>query len=104
MEPIPLSSALAEIRRELKIAKLTSDEELKLEVQEVELELTMDLGEVKRKDGGISLFNVVSFNGGKDENSANQHRIKLVLKPTFDEGDGGGPSTLNLSASEPIDD
>jgi hypothetical protein len=104
MEPIPLSSALAEIRRELKLARLTADEELKLEVQEIELELTVELGEAKRADGGLSLFKVVDASGGKDRSSANHHRVKLVLKPALDEGDGKGPSTLNRSASEPFED
>lgn len=103
MESIPLSSAVAEIRRELKIARLTTDKELKLELEEIELELTMELGEVKRKDGGVSLFNVVSFNGGKDTNSTNHHRIRLVLKPVIDPGGGGERTTADLSASETID-
>lgn len=104
MNPIPLSEAVSEIREELKRALDAADDRLRLEVNDIELELTL---EISRKQGGgvkLSVLDILNLDGGADRNAVQHHRIKLSLSPKVVSGNGAKPRTLNLSAPEPIDE
>ncbi|WP_335991317.1 trypco2 family protein [Glycomyces sp. MUSA5-2] len=103
MDPIPLSEAVNELRKELKLALEQADDKLHLEVNEVELELSLDFS--RQRGGGLKLS--VPSLGGAEANAgsttARLHRVKLLLSPTLAAEDGGQPGVLNLSSEEPDD-
>lgn len=103
MEPIPLSAAVAEIRRELKIAVETADDHIALEVREVELELTLELGRHAGGAGGVAVLGV-SVDGDRSRSDVQLHRIRLVLHPTVvGSGRHEDSRTLRLSSIVPDD-
>jgi hypothetical protein len=97
MEPIPLSAAVAEIRRELKIAMLTADDQVALEVADIELELTLEISQNKAGGGGLSL-GVVQGKADANHTDSQLHRIKLTLHPKKDD------APLRLSDADIIDE
>ncbi|GAB3650652.1 trypco2 family protein [Glycomyces tarimensis] len=102
MESIPLSSAVAEIRRELKIALLSADDQISLEVKDVELELTLEIGRQTNGGGGIAILGVVDAKADNTRSGTQLHRIKLTLHPKLKTSDAGS-APMNLSDSEPYD-
>jgi hypothetical protein len=84
MDSIPLSAAVAEIRRELKIAMLTADDQVALEVADIELELTLEISQNKAGGAGLSL-GVVQGKADATRTDSQLHRIKLTLHPMKDD-------------------
>jgi hypothetical protein len=103
MEPIPLSAAVAEIRRELKIALLTADDQIGLEVKDVELELTLEIGRQTNGGGGVTILGVVNAKADTTRSDSQLHRIKLTLHPRVKTADGRSTS-MELSDSEPVNE
>lgn len=102
MDPIPLSEAVAEIRRELKEAIAEADDQISLEVQDIELELTLEV--TKHQGGGIglSVLNMFNADGKLGHDKSNHHRIKLSLHPKVKD-ENGTTRPVNMSASDPLD-
>ncbi|MFG3339535.1 trypco2 family protein [Glycomyces sp. NPDC048151] len=98
MDAIPLSSAIAEIRRELKIAMLTADDQVALEVADIELELTLEITQSKTKGAGVAVLGVVDGKADSTKNESQLHRIKLTLHPKKDD------ETLRLSDADDIEE
>ncbi|MDA1360976.1 hypothetical protein O1R50_15200 [Glycomyces luteolus] len=87
MEQIPLGSAIAGLREELKKAIADQDEELVFEIRDLELELTVQAGSSRGANGTFAAWFVnLGANGSK--NSANTHRLRLTLAPMTRKGDG----------------
>ncbi|MDA1361130.1 hypothetical protein O1R50_15980 [Glycomyces luteolus] len=102
MEPIPLSSAVAEIRRELKIAMLTADDQVALEVTDIELELTLEISQNSSGGAGVSVLGVVDGKADITRAGSRLHRIRLTLRPQA-YGENGETTSLRLSDSEAVD-
>jgi hypothetical protein len=98
MDPIPLSAAVAEIRRELKIAMLTADDQVALEVADIELELTLEISQGRSGGAGVSVLGVVEGKADSVRNGSQLHRIKLTLHPKQDDG------PLRLSDADVIEE
>lgn len=98
MDAIPLSSAVAEIRRELKIAMMTADDQVALEVADVELELTLEISRSRNGGAGISVLGVVEGKADRVSADSQLHRIKLTLHPKQ------GDAPLRLSDADVIDE
>jgi hypothetical protein len=103
MDPIPLSDAVNELRKELQLALEKADDKLHLRVNEIELELSLDFN--RQRGGGLKLS--VPSLGGADASAGSTtgrlHRVKLLLSPTLTPEGGGEPGVLNLSAEESDD-
>lgn len=102
MEPIPLSSAIAEIRRELKIAMLTADDQVALEVTDIELELTLEIGRSTSGGAGVSILGVVDGKADTTRTGSQLHRIKLTLHPQVNRANGEA-TPLRLSDADVIE-
>ena len=103
MGKIKLVDAIAQLRRELyKANKAGEQEELKLEIEAIDVEFEVELakqGEVGAEFG----FNVVvadaKLHAGGDIASKQSHRVRLHLKPTMN-----GRSAQIEDKTEPADD
>lgn len=89
MAKIKLVDAIAQLRRELyKANKAGAQEELKLEIEAVDVEFEIEID--KQGEAGIELgFNVLGaegkFEAGGDLASKHSHRVRLHLKPTLNQ-------------------
>lgn len=83
---IELSEFVAQLRRELYQAILAAgDEPLRLEVDAIELELSVTAGSDRRTDGRVKLWVVGEAGFVAAAQSQQAHRLKLNLKPVFSE-------------------
>lgn len=103
MEPIPLSAAVAEIRRELKIAMLTADDQVALEVAEIELELTLEIGRTRTGGAGVAVLGLADAKTDTTRTGSQLHRIRLTLLPKTN-GANGDPVSLRLSDADVVDE
>lgn len=99
-DEIPLSAAVAEVRRELKIAMAGADKELGLEVKEIELELTLQFGKRAGGGGGVNVMGFVQAKADTERSTAHQHRVKLVLSPSVVSETTGEDEVVRLSAAK----
>lgn len=103
MPKIKLVDAIAQLRRELyKANKAAAGEELKLEIEAVDVEFEVEIG--KQGEAGAELdFNVVVAEGklqaGGDMSSKQTHRVRLHLKPTI----SGQPAHIEGTTQRPND-
>jgi hypothetical protein len=101
MDEIPLGAAIAEIRRELKIALAARDDRISLGVKEIELELTLEIG--KRSNGNAGVDLVFAKGGAETERSgAHRHYVKLVLEPGVLNRATGEVEDLRLAGTKPV--
>ncbi|KFU81947.1 hypothetical protein SAMN04489729_1454 [Amycolatopsis lurida] len=79
---VPLSTAIALLRSELAEAIDAGREAgVRFVAESIELELEMVIKDVRKVDGKLSLWRVLSAGGSKQYESGAKHRLKLVLKP-----------------------
>lgn len=87
MEPVKLTDALADLRRELYEAnKAGQQEDIQLEITEIDVEFAVEIIKGTENSGKLG-FNVLVAQGevktGADTNRAHSHRIRLHLRPTL---------------------
>jgi len=98
MADLSLSKAIASLRSELKAAVVDSDPELPLKIEELELELTLEVGGESGAEVGANLWTVVTGKLHARESSSRLHRLRIVLAPQSLDADGK-PQTARLSSS-----
>ena len=92
---IPLSALIAELRKELTAAKEQGEgQDLKLQIEEAEVELQAVVTQEKGIDGGVKVWVLNAAASGKSSNAATQ-KIKLKMKVL--DADGGN---IRISAKE----
>jgi hypothetical protein len=102
MANLPLSQALADLRNELRDAKLQADPDLKLKITSIQLDLTLEVdtkasGEVKG-----SIWSVVTGQLGAEHARGRTHQLSLTIEPK--EIDADGNETDLRAGSTPMRD
>lgn len=97
MTNLPLAQAIASLRTELQEAIDASDPKLPLEVQELELELTLQVTSEVGAEAGVNLWSVVTGKVSAKESDGQSHRLRIVLNPQTLDGDGK-PRKAKLSS------
>lgn len=88
MTNLPLAKAIASLRAELKEAIDASDPKLPLEIQELELELTLQASSEVGAEAGVNLWSVVTGKASAKDADAQSHRLRIVLNPQTLDGQG----------------
>lgn len=84
---LPLSEALASLRRELKQAiDNAQTEDLRFKVDSVEVELQVVATASGGASAGVNIWHVIQVGGHVDNESAATHRVKLSLSPVLASG------------------
>ncbi|WP_030158827.1 trypco2 family protein [Glycomyces sp. NRRL B-16210] len=97
MTNLSLADAIASLRTELRAAIDASDKELPLEVQELELELTLEASSKTGAEAGVNLWSVITGKVSAEDADTHTHRLRIVLNPkTVDEK--GKTSKAKLSS------
>lgn len=99
---IPLGQALSELRTELKRAMAGADDELKLELTEVQVDLSLERTVGVSAEVGGSLWRVVTAKGAGERSRTKIHTISLTLAPRVVAADGSR-GHVDL-ATPPVDD
>lgn len=99
---LPLGEALAQLRDELRDARFQADDELKLNVTAIELELSLELDVKGSAEAGASLWRVVTAKAAAEHNRNRIHRLTLSIEPVVVDADGG-ESELRVS-TPPVPD
>jgi Trypsin-co-occurring domain 2 len=100
---VGLAEAIAIIRSELTEAMIRSrDQEPKLEVGKITMELAVELHRRRGVDGGVRAW-VIQAGGSQERDRADVHRLTVTLTPT---AAGGGPVRVDSRAgmAEPYGD
>lgn len=100
---IPLRQALSELRAELKAAMNDADDELRLEVREVQVELSLERAASVKAEAGASLWRVVTAKGAGELSRTRNHTISLTLEPRSVAADGSR-GHVDLTAPKVRDD
>ncbi|WP_100447272.1 trypco2 family protein [Glycomyces xiaoerkulensis] len=96
MTTLSLSDAVASLRRELKTAMAAADDDLRLEVKELELELTLQAASEAGAEAGVNLWSVVTGKVSAKDTDSRMHRLRIVLSPLVTDADGA-PRPANMS-------
>lgn len=99
---LPLGEALAQLRDELREARFQADDELKLNVTAIELELALELDTTGSAEAGASLWRVATAKAAAEHNRHRTHRLTLSIEPAV-VGPNGGESELRVS-TPPVPD
>lgn len=99
MDQIPLGTAIAALRKELKTAISERDEELEFEIRDLELELTVEAASTHSDDLRVTAW-FLSLNNKAGRGDTIRHRLKLTLAPLVLDGNGGKVAA-RMSASSP---
>jgi len=79
---LSLNEAIRGLRRELLAARDEADEDLALEVDEIELRLTLEASASGTVEGGVSFWKVVSGKVSAAAEGKAVHEVTLKLRPT----------------------
>lgn len=86
MNKVALKDAIAALRVELGEAVLLGAEKsIKFEVPEVEMEFQVTVEQSSQENGGVKFW-VVEMGGNVSEKVSTMHKLKVKLKPTFQDG------------------
>lgn len=100
---LSLSGALAELRDELRNARLQADPDLKLNVTGIELELALEVRTDVNSEVGGGFWQVVTAGASAGRGSEKTHRLTMTIEPTFMD-DAGSETELAVSPFRPMPD
>lgn len=77
---VGVSEAIAGLRAELSRARLESEgQDIRFDVDKVEVELSIDFGLETEAHGGLKLFSFVNIGGKLADSTKTGHKVKLSL-------------------------
>jgi Trypsin-co-occurring domain 2 len=80
-QPVGLAAAIAELRSELSRARREGEnEDIRLAVGEIEVELGVEFAWTREGSGGIKLFSFLELKGKTGSNEKSSHRLRLKLQ------------------------
>lgn len=92
---VTLSTAIELLRAELTEAiDSGAGERLRFTTESIELELEITAKKTVKANGKVSLWKVATLGGGRDNETAAKHRLKLVLKPHDTTVPAGGETLI----------
>ncbi|MET7425681.1 trypco2 family protein [Dactylosporangium sp. NPDC005555] len=83
-EPLSIPEAMESLRSQLLAAIEDADgERLTFAVDAVEVQLQMTVSTVRKAEGRLAIWSVVTAGGGVDHTRSQVHTVKLTLQPTL---------------------
>jgi hypothetical protein len=77
---VGLADAIAGLRAELSRARMESkDQDIRFDVDKIEVELSIDFGLEREAKGGFKLFSFVDVGGKVADSTKTGHKVKLSL-------------------------
>jgi hypothetical protein len=102
MANLPLSQALADLRNELRDAKLQEDSKLKLKITAIQLDLAVEIQSKVEGEVKASVWSVVTGKIGGMRTRGRTHQLSLTIEPK--EIDDQGNETDLRTGSAPMRD
>jgi hypothetical protein len=103
MANLPLSQALADLRNELRDAKLQADPNLKLKITAIQLDLAVEIQSKVEGEVKASVWSVVTGKIGSMRSRGRTHQLSLTIEPKEIDADGGA-GDLHVGSAPMRDD
>ncbi|THV42455.1 trypco2 family protein [Glycomyces buryatensis] len=101
---LPLSDALAHLRDELRDARLQADDELKLNITSIQLDLALEVHTGVGAEAGASFWRVVTAKASADRVTDRVHRLTMTIEPSIVDASSGDEREFAVSPRKPIPD